>query len=462
MKLYSWLLVSTVLLSGLISHAAMTAVRFYHLGEADPGVVHTLVATNSLDSASTNALAITGAPKYWAHAAPGNTNSSFSMLFATGDQGTAAVVSDTNNVCIEAWASSAWRTTHVIVYNGNQSLDGYGIVLETNVYRAVLGGIGTVGTVPCPPGQWMHLALVCSNGTANFFTNGQLAATISATPKPPTGNLTVGGPSTGVNVVQGIFDYVQGFVDEVRISTFATGGFQPADLLWVPLPRIMAIKRDAANHIVISTPTIYSQVMLQETTNLPTTNWQTIAGPTVAGSPLVWTNSLQENSRFYRLIELAKTAPVMGLFFSQDGSIYDLDLYPLYSQDYFLDVYNIPIYRLINGVDATTPGVFDASTCLDSLSGTSNTLSFNWLLKKPIAAGGDIITPAGFTGFDSPVLHFSPNSLYTLPYNSDGVSDEYIMVLTIRHIPFSSGVQPPQDTAFGFRFQYVGGDLPPP
>jgi len=116
-------------------------------------------------------------------------------------------VPDTNNVCLEAWANSGWRSTHVIAYNGNPSLDGYGLVLDHDTYKAVLGGVGTVGSVSCPPGEWMHLALVSSNGTTKFFTNGQLAASISATPKPPTGNLTVGA--------------FEGFADEVRISTFA-------------------------------------------------------------------------------------------------------------------------------------------------------------------------------------------------------------------------------------------------
>ena len=406
------------------------------------------------------------APKYWAHAAPGNTNSSFSVLFATGDQGTAAVVPDTNNVCIEAWANSAWRITHVIAYNGNPALDGYGIVLETNVYRAVLGGVGTVGTVPCPPGQWMHLALVCSNGTSNFFTNGQLAATISATPKPPTGSLTVGGPSTGDlalggpsagdSYVQGALDTVHGFVDEVRISTFATGGFQPADLLWVPLPKLMAIKRDAGNHIVISTPTIYSQVMLQATTDLPTTNWQTIAGPTDAGSPLAWTNSLQDNSRFYRLIEPAKTAPVMALFLDAGGFLADLNAYCLYTPPFFVDGLNIPIYLYPDGLDAGIPAVFDASTCLDSLSGTSNTLSFNWSIRKSLETGGEYVTSPGITGWGSPVLIISPISMASLPDIGDGFNDKYVMELTIRHIPFTSGVQPPQETGFGFCFQYEG------
>ncbi|MDB6025084.1 MAG: Concanavalin A-like lectin/glucanase superfamily protein, partial [Verrucomicrobiales bacterium] len=187
MRFPEWLLAGTILLSASISHAAMTAVRFYHLGEGDAGVGHTVAATNSLDSVSTNALTLTGAPKYWAHAAPGNTNSTFSLLFSTTNQGTAAIVSDTNNVCLESWANTGWRSTHVVAYNGNRALDGYGLLLETNTYKAVLGGVGTVGTVPCPPGEWMHLALVCSNGTAKFFTNGVLAAAINATPNPPTG-----------------------------------------------------------------------------------------------------------------------------------------------------------------------------------------------------------------------------------------------------------------------------------
>ncbi|HEY1663303.1 MAG TPA: LamG-like jellyroll fold domain-containing protein, partial [Verrucomicrobiae bacterium] len=190
------LLLASTLLAGLSLQATVTPVRFYHLGEDDASASNRLVATSSADSVSTNALSFTGAPKYWVEAAPADPVSSCSILFSTADQGSAAVVTNIDNVCLEAWASTGWRNTHVIAYNGNSSLDGYGIILNQTNYLAVLGGIGTVATVPCPPGYWMHLALVCQNGTVAFYTNGILAAITNATPNPPTGNLTVGGPNT--------------------------------------------------------------------------------------------------------------------------------------------------------------------------------------------------------------------------------------------------------------------------
>src|SRR5882672_3430230 len=160
----------------------------------------------------------------------------------------------------------------------------------------------------------MHLALVCSNGTAKFFTNGQMAASISAVPKPPTGNLTIGGPNTGGSDVQG-------FVDDVRISTFAAGAFDLTDLLYVPLPpRSLAITRGAADKYVISWPSIYSSAVLQEATNLTSPNWQPIASPVVLGTQRVWTNSLQGNARFYRLTETAKAAPVQVVMTIQPDS----------------------------------------------------------------------------------------------------------------------------------------------
>lgn len=427
------------------SPAAMTPVRFYHLGEGDAGLGHTVAATNSLDSVSTNHLVLTGAPKYWNHAAPGNTNSTYSLLFSTTNQGTAAIVADTNNVCLEAWANSGWRSTHVVAYNGNAALNGYGLVLETNTYKAVLGGVGTIGTVACPPGQWMHLALVCSNGTAKFFTNGVLAAAINATPNLPTGNLTIGGPNTGTNDVQG-------FVDEVRISTFASGGFSAADLLYVPPLGSMTITPIAPDKVVISVPTIYSSVTLQVSTNLTATNWQSLAAPAVLGNQQVWTNSLQGTARFYRLTKAIGDKPVPMVTMEQEGNIVPLS----FEGDNFVvePSDNIRNYTQAD-TSATVPVIYDASTSLDPFSGSSNTLSFHWEIWKSDFYGGAQYTSYGVTGYHAQVLRFGENSL---PDLEDGGADPNMAYwrvrFTLQHIPYTPGVVPAQETVFWFRFKY--------
>ncbi|MDB6024975.1 MAG: hypothetical protein JWM68_1198 [Verrucomicrobiales bacterium] len=431
------------------SQTAMTSVRFYHLGEGDAGVGHTVVATNSLDSVSTNALLLTGAPKYWNHAAPGNINSTFSLLFSTTNQGTAAIVSDTNNVCLEAWANTGWRSTHVVAYNGNPTLNGYGLVLETNTYKAVLGGVGTVGAVPCPPGQWMHLALVCSNGTANFFTNGVLAAVINATPLPPTGNLTIGGPNTGTNDVQG-------FVDEVRISTFAPGGFSAGDLLYTPRLGSMTITHLAPDKVVISVPTIYSSVTLQASTNLTMTNWQSLAAPAVLGNQQVWTNSLQGTARFYRLTKAIGDKPVPVIIMEQEGNPFPLT----FNGSFVIEPLDgIPSYTEAD-TSSTVPVIYDASASLDPFSGSSNTLSFHWEIWKSEYYGGTTYTSYGVTGYHAPVLQIGPNSMPDLTdHGTDSDMAFWRVRLTMQHIPFTPDVVPAQETVLWFRFHYLASEL---
>jgi hypothetical protein len=449
MKFLGGLLAGTILLSADFSIAAMTPVRFYHLGEGDAGVGHTVAATNSLDSVSTNALVLTGAPKYWSHAAPGNTNSTISLLFSTTNQGTATIVSETNNVCLEAWANTGWRSTHVVAYNGNRTLNGYGLVLETNTYKAVLGGVGTIGTVACPPGQWMHLALVCSNGTAKFFTNGVLAAATNATPVPPTGNLTIGGPNTGTNDVQG-------FVDEVRISTFAPGAFSAADLLYVPPVGRMTITPIAPDKVMISVPTIYSSVTLQVSTNLTTTNWLSLGAPTVLGNQQVWTNSLQGAARFYRLSKAIGDKPLPVITMEQEGYSTFMDFDSLFVIEPWD---NLPNYTQ-RDMSATVPVIYDASASLDPFSGSSNTLSFHWEIWKSEFYGGNSYTSYGVTGYHAPVLRLEQNSMPNLEDNGWDIDMAFWRVrLSIQHLPFTPGVVPAQETVLWFRFKYLASEL---
>ncbi|MDB6027297.1 MAG: hypothetical protein JWM68_3520, partial [Verrucomicrobiales bacterium] len=262
-----------------------------------------------------------------------------------------------------------------------------------------------------------------------------------------TGNLTIGGPNTGTNDVQG-------FVDEVRISTFASGGFSAADLLYVPPLGNMVITRDAADKVVVSVPAIYSSVTLQEATNLTTTNWQSLASPTVLGDQQVWTNSIQGTTRFYRLTKVAKGKPVPVVTMEQEGSITPLDFNSSFVIEW-MDSLGLPNYTQ-TPVSATAPVICDASASLDPVSGTANTLSFQWEIYQSDFYGGLLYTNPGITGFDAPVLHFAEQPMSDQPeVPSDPDAGYWRVRLAIRHIPFTPGVVPKQETVLWFRFLYL-------
>jgi len=465
MRHFQPLYILLILLSGMLVQAAVTPIRFYHLGENDPGVGHAVVATNSLDSVSTNALTLTGSPKYWAHAAPGNTNSAYSILFSVGDQGTAAVVTNTDNVCLEAWANTGWRTSHVVVYDGNSATDGYGFILSNNTYLAILGGVGIAATIPCPPGSWMHLAMVCSNGVVAVFTNGTLADVTNATPLLPTGNLFIGGPNNGgINSYTDpgyIYDFMDGFVDDVRISAFAPGGFNPTDLLYrpaVPAPLSIGLSGGKA---VVWVPAGKNLTRLQTITDLTSTNWQNSTswqdpvGPEVLAVQQAITNVISGKCLFYRL-NTSPASPVPAVMVNPDNLL-------VLSQGGHTVVEGDgrPEYTIPEDVlDGSMDNNFDASDSVDLLSDSTNTLSYHWLVLSSVSNGEEIYMGhmGSLPDFDSAVFPMPANSLPQLK-DFGGDSLYWRVMLIVRHIPYTPNVVPAQESIYWIRFQYLFSSL---
>jgi hypothetical protein len=207
---------------------------------------------------------------------------------------------------------------------------------------------------------------------------------------------------------------------------------------------------------VVSVPAIYSSVTLQESTNLTTTNWQSLASPSVVGDQQVWTNSIQGTARFYRLTKAVGGKPVPVMTMVEDDF-----LFPLTTNN----VYDVPEYDGLFSytqpwsIGAQAPAIFDASASLDPLSSTTNTLSFHWEIWRPSFYGGNPYTSSGITGFDEPVLQFAVNSMTALDPQADPDAIYWHVRLTIQHIPYTPGIVPPQQTVVWFRFQYVNSSL---
>lgn len=96
-------------------------------------------------------------------------------------------------------------------------------------------GAGPIGDATVTaPGRWLHVAVVNDNGSTTFYVNGVASGDPSETVSPPGGVPYIGsGQDTGAS-----FD---GYLDEIRFSTFLPGQFQTSDLLTRPAgPSILA------------------------------------------------------------------------------------------------------------------------------------------------------------------------------------------------------------------------------
>lgn len=262
------MLASVVILSACatFSRATTTTIALYHLGEDDPGAGPALLANDpTLDHGGGKLdLSRFGSPHYSADVAPGATASSGSTLSMQFSPKTldayyrlAPVTTLTDNVGIEAWvktvADPAASGTGVIAYDGTPGADGLGLLRVADatpfgslapVYVGRLGNT-TVGFSALPAGEWVHLALVRSGGTATFYVNGQAAGTSAAALDAATQTFTVGASYCAVcDRPIPTADYLNGLVDDVRVFSFAPGQFNAfADLSYrsVPEPALVTV-----------------------------------------------------------------------------------------------------------------------------------------------------------------------------------------------------------------------------
>ncbi len=218
----------------------MTTVNYYRLGDADPGATDGGFIISIKDSVGTNDLHQNNSPTYSANVTPAATewtNNGLGIVFNGSTQSVSGpgLSPVTNNFCLEAWVNprSGGGVNRVIAYNGLANNSGWGMFQNNGNFGGYYAGVAAIPNitgVPLPVNTWTHLALVQSNGTARFYTNGVLAGTpVVATPKPPDGSgfgIAADANSSNPNVSK--FD---GWIDEVRFSIFASGKFDERSLM---------------------------------------------------------------------------------------------------------------------------------------------------------------------------------------------------------------------------------------
>ncbi len=213
----------------LPAQAAITVVDYWPLGEKDAGATNNGVMASSTDSAGSRTFTTFGSPYYSssvASAAVTATASSLCFQNSGAGYGTSALISGlTNNFGIELWVNPAnTNGNKCLVYNGSSGGSGWGLFQIGATYQGLFGGVTYVGSATATANTWVHLALVRNNGVTTLYTNGVAAGAANAlTPNSPTGILSLGASGGG--------QIFSGFLDEVRVFTFAAGQFNIANLL---------------------------------------------------------------------------------------------------------------------------------------------------------------------------------------------------------------------------------------
>jgi Concanavalin A-like lectin/glucanases superfamily len=123
----------------------------------------------------------------------------------------------TDELTLEAWVLWSGRTEReTLLYNGDSSRSGYGLLLEGGRLRVLVGGVGYASCETCQLafGVWTHVAVVRSRGSWLFYQAGELKRTVAGVvPSAPTGALWVGVSGTAGT------EPFPGGLDELRIWT---------------------------------------------------------------------------------------------------------------------------------------------------------------------------------------------------------------------------------------------------
>jgi hypothetical protein len=131
------------------------------------------------------------------------------------------VYSGTQNLTTSVWVN--WNGTQrasLIVYGGNSSTDGYGLILgnsncaSSNQVNILLGNVSCAGagsSFTLTPNQWTHLVMTRDSTTWKLYANGNLVGTGTTNPRVLSANWEIGG--NAFNPGQNF----PGLIDEVGI-----------------------------------------------------------------------------------------------------------------------------------------------------------------------------------------------------------------------------------------------------
>lgn len=206
--------------------SAQTIVNHWRFGESDSGAAsgNTFGATTTATVGAAN-LTVTGTITYSNDVV--GSGSSLSASLGSGAQFSSAVRTDltsSSSFIMEVWFNPTTATgSRLLIYNGNASTSGIGILLSGANLDVLRGGRADGVVSGYNLNQWNYTALVF-DGAANsikVFVNGVTTAAYTFS-----GDVTFNEPTDEFTIGSGF----SGSVDEARISTFATGTFNTSML----------------------------------------------------------------------------------------------------------------------------------------------------------------------------------------------------------------------------------------
>jgi hypothetical protein len=416
--------------------AAVTTLRHFHFGDADPGSVPGGVATTSKDSATANPVTTMGSPLYTGEAA--NSFSDRSILFNGSTQGATTLGPDPlpADFGVEAWVKPAGPGgKRIIAYHGTPGVNGWGLILQANgEFAAEFGGQVIFGQGAVAPETWTHVAFVVTGGTATFYLNGvQAGPSVVATPTAPEA-----GAEISIAAASGLSDHFAGQIDILRVFTFATGAFAADDLLYTP-PLKLALSFDSAN-VTGSWPLKLWLHRAESTTDL--VSWTEVSAISSVGQNHTFSEP-RAGQKFFRLKTTPNLAPLLpsGKFIviTSNGAPKNL-----------VDLNAANANRMVG----SQPSSLDARAFVDPAdpNGSKLPLQFHWDVRYP-SQPGIPYTAAGMTGYLSPVLRMEPATLATQPSPPNVNGRGYAITVKV-HSP-NSGLT----SVLTFQAQVVGNAL---
>jgi Concanavalin A-like lectin/glucanases superfamily len=138
-----------------------------------------------------------------------------------------AATTQTTNISLEVWIYWDGDTTqdHTVFYNGDTSLDGFGLFMTNTGQLAILTGQVAVALVDftLTPATWTHIVMVRDAVFWNFYVNGSartILGSLEALPNPAGGVLQLGANRPAFTQLFG------GRIDEAAIYNSALSAAQ--------------------------------------------------------------------------------------------------------------------------------------------------------------------------------------------------------------------------------------------
>lgn len=214
--------------------AAVTTIRWYRMGENNPGSVHEGLVDQGTDQMLTPALQAIADPLYSgdvAFMAAYRTLSGLSLDLNGGSQALwqlESVSTPPTNFGLECWVKPRILPDGftIVAYNGDTRANGWGFYQNGNTFGVSIGGVDRLGSTTATVDQWVHLAYVSEEGQSKFYVDGVLVDERPIIPIEPQGGFAI-----GAHPQLPIGEHFFGGIDEVRLFTFHPGEFEPTDLL---------------------------------------------------------------------------------------------------------------------------------------------------------------------------------------------------------------------------------------